>query len=65
MKRNWKRLFMAGLALMLAVILTRLIVPGRKAAADQDDDDAEHAIKPPSRVSIQNGQTILTLDTRT
>ena len=65
MKRNWKRLFTAGLALMLAVILTRLIVPGRKAAADQDDDDAEHAIKPPSRVSIQNGQTILTLDMRT
>ncbi len=65
MKRNWKRLFTAGLALMLAVILTRLIVPGRKAAADQDDDDAEQAIKPPSRVSIQNGQTILTLDTRT
>ena len=65
MKRNWKRLFTAGLALMLAVILARLIVPGRKAAADQDDDDAEHAIKPPSRVSIQNGQTILTLDTRT
>ncbi|HVB36600.1 MAG TPA: hypothetical protein VND42_05110 [Candidatus Acidoferrales bacterium] len=65
MKRNWKRLFTAGLALMLAVILARLIVPGRKAAADQDDDDAEHAIKPPSRVSVQNGQTILTLDTRT
>jgi len=65
MKRNWKPLFAAALALMLAVILTRLIVPGRKAAADQDDDDAEQAIKPPSRVSIQNGQTILTLDTRT
>ena len=65
MKRNWKRLFTAGLALMLAVILARLIVPGRKAAADQNDDDAEHAIKPPSRVSVQNGQTILTLDTRT
>ena len=65
MKRNWKRLFPAGLALMLAVILARLIVPGRKAAADQDDDDAEHAIKPPSRVSIQNGKTILTLDART
>jgi len=62
-KRNWKRLFTAGLALMLAVILTHIVVPDRKAAADQDD--AEHAIKPPSRVSIQNGQTILTLDTRT
>ncbi|MHB8754931.1 MAG: efflux RND transporter periplasmic adaptor subunit [Candidatus Acidiferrales bacterium] len=66
MKRNWKRLFTAGLAVMLAVILARLIVPNRKAAADQDDDDdAEQAIKPPSRVSIQNGQTILTLDART
>lgn len=65
MKRNWKRLFTAGLALMLAVILARLIVPSRKAAADQNDDDAEQAIKPPSRLSIQNGETILTLDTRT
>ncbi|HEV2314305.1 MAG TPA: hypothetical protein VGR94_03290 [Candidatus Acidoferrales bacterium] len=65
MKRNWKRLFAAGLALTLAVILARLIVPGKRAAADQDDDDAEQAIKPPSRVSIENGKTILTLDTRT
>lgn len=65
MKRNWKRLLTAGIALIVAVILTRLIVPGRKAAADQDDDDAEQAIKPPSRVSIQNGKTILTLDART
>ncbi|MHB8525334.1 MAG: efflux RND transporter periplasmic adaptor subunit [Candidatus Acidiferrales bacterium] len=65
MKRNWKWLFTAGLALMLAIILARIVVPGRKAAADQDDDDAEHAIKPPSRVSIQNGKTILTLDSRT
>ena len=65
MKRNWKRLFTIGVGLMLAVILTCIVVPGRKAAADQDDDDAEQAIKPPSRVSIQNGKTILTLDTHT
>lgn len=65
MKRNWKWLFAAALALMLAFIFTRIVVPGRKAAADQDEDDAEKAIKPPSRVSIQNGQTILTLDTGT
>ncbi|MHB8499506.1 MAG: efflux RND transporter periplasmic adaptor subunit [Candidatus Acidiferrales bacterium] len=65
MKQNWKRLFTAGLALMLGVILIRIVVPSRKAAADQDDDDAVQAIKPPSRVSIQNGKTILSLDTRT
>ncbi|HVB54871.1 MAG TPA: hypothetical protein VNE63_00365 [Candidatus Acidoferrales bacterium] len=63
MKRNWKWLFAAVLAAMLAVILVRIVVPTRKAAADQDEDDEAEAIKAPSRVSIQNGQTILTLET--
>ena len=65
MKRNWKWLFAAALAAMLAVILARVVAPARKAAADQDEDDEAEAIKAPSRVSIQNGQTVLTLDTRT
>lgn len=66
MKKNWKWLFGAALALMLAVILTRTLAQGRKAAADPGNkDDAEEAIKTPSRVSIQNGQTILTLDADT
>lgn len=64
-KKNWKWLFAAALALMLTFILTRLVAPGRKAAADQDEDDEKEAIKTPSRVSVQNGQTILTLDTNT
>jgi hypothetical protein len=66
MKRNWKWLFGAALALMLAVILTHTFALSRKVAADQgDEDDEEEAIKTPSRVSIQNGQTILTLDADT
>jgi hypothetical protein len=65
MNKNWKWLFAVALALMLAFILTRMIAPNRKATADRDEDDEEEAIKTPSRVSIQNGQTILTLDTKT
>ncbi len=66
MKTNWKWLFGAGLALILAVILTLTLVPGRKVAADQGDkDDTEEAITSLSRVSVQNGQTILTLDANT
>jgi hypothetical protein len=66
MKRNWKWwLFGTALALMLAIILSTLS-QGRKVAADQgDEEDEEEVIKTPSRVSIQNGQTILTLDTDT
>lgn len=63
MKRNWTWLFAASLALMLTVILTLMVAPSWKASADQDD--AEEAIKTPSRVSIQNGQTMLTLDAST
>ena len=62
MKRNWKWLFAAALAAMLAVILARVVAPGRKASSDQDEDDEAEAIKTPSRVSIQNGQTILTFE---
>lgn len=63
MKEYWKWIFATALALIAAVILTRIVVPGRRAAADQsDEDDTQQALKVPSRVSVQNGQTILTLD---
>lgn len=66
MKTNGKWLFGAGLALILALILTLTLVPGRKVAADQGDEgDTEEANKTPSKISIQNGQTILTLDADT
>ncbi|HEX4002873.1 MAG TPA: hypothetical protein VHX36_09495 [Candidatus Acidoferrales bacterium] len=65
MKRNWKWVFAAALAVMLAVVLARVVAPARKAAADQDEDDEEQAIKTPSRVSIQNGQTMLALGANT
>lgn len=66
MKTHWKWLFGASLALILALILILPLVPGRKVAADQGDkDDTEEAIKSLSRVSVQNGQTILTLDADT
>ncbi|MGB7025202.1 MAG: hypothetical protein WBD73_15510 [Candidatus Acidiferrales bacterium] len=65
MKRNWKRLFSAGLAMTLAVILARIVAPARRASADQDEDDEQEAIKTPPRVSVQNGQTILTLSAGT
>lgn len=66
MKRNWKWLFGAVLALMLAITLIRTLSQGQKVVAAQgDEDDTEEAIKTPSRVSIQNGQTILTLDSDT
>jgi len=66
MKKNWKWVFGAALALVLAAILTRTLALGRGVAADQGDEaDEEEAIKTPSRISIRNGQTILTLDADT
>jgi hypothetical protein len=65
MKRNWKLLLSAALASMLAVILARIVAPARKASANQDEDDEQEAIKAPPRVSVQNGQTIVTLNAST
>lgn len=65
MKRNWKLLLSAALAAMLAVILARIAAPTRRASADQDEDDEQQAIKTPPRVSVQNGQTIVTLNAST
>jgi hypothetical protein len=65
MKRNWKFLLSAALATMLAVILARIVAPERRASANQDKGDEQEAIKAPPRVSVQNGQTIVTLNAST
>ncbi|HEV2305269.1 MAG TPA: hypothetical protein VGR93_07105 [Candidatus Acidoferrales bacterium] len=65
MKRNWRLLLSAALAAMLAVILARIVAPERRASANQDEDDEQEAIKAPARVSVQNGQTIVTLNAST
>jgi hypothetical protein len=65
MKRNWKLLLSAALAAMLAVILARIVTPARRASANQDEDDEQEAIKVSPRVSVQNGQTIVTLNAST
>ncbi len=61
MKRYGKWLFAAALALFLAIALVRTLSPRQRASADADDQ----AVKTPSRVSIQNGLAILTLDAAT
>ncbi|MGH9344401.1 MAG: hypothetical protein ACRD19_11650 [Terriglobia bacterium] len=56
-----RRLFFAG-----AVILILGIVVVRTYAWDADDEeDKEAAVAAPSRVSIENGQTVITLDAST
>ncbi len=65
-KRGLKWLLAAAVALVMAVTLIRTLAQVRQGPAqDGDEDDEEEAIKAPSRVSVQNGQTVITLDGKT
>lgn len=65
-KTTMKRVFAWTVVLGLAVMMIRTFAQVRKDRPDRDEDEeSEKAIKPPSRVSVQNGQTVLTLDPTT
>ena len=55
----------AAVALVMAVILIRTFAQVRKGAPKEEEEKNEAAIKTPSRVSIRNGQTVITLDPET
>lgn len=67
MKNNWKWLFATMFGLVLCAVLVRMVVPRQKVTADQDQDqdETENAITAPSRVSVENGQTVITLKAAT
>jgi hypothetical protein len=55
-----------GVALATAVILVRTVAQFRSdPSKEEEEEKKEEAIKPPSRVSIQNGQAVITLDAET
>jgi hypothetical protein len=64
MKRILWRLFTVIVVLVMAVLMIRTFAQVRKNPSDQDEEEEEQeeAIKAPSRVSVQNGQTVATLD---
>ncbi len=65
-KKTFKWLFGTGVALVMAVILIRTFAQVRRDPPDQgEEEEKEKAIKKPSRVSVQNGETVLTLDPET
>ena len=65
-KATLKRVFAWAVVLGLAVIMVRTVAQVRKDRPDPDEDEQrEEAIQPPSRVSVQNGQTVITLDPKT
>jgi len=45
--------------------MIRTLAQVRGAPSDQDGEEKEEAIKTPSRVSVQNGQTVITVDPET
>jgi len=67
MKRILERLFILTVVLVTAVLLIRTFAHVRKDPSDQDEEEEEkeEAVKTPSRASVQNGQTIITLDVET
>ena len=67
MKRILERLFILTVVLVTAVLLIRTFAHVRKDPYDQDEEEEEkeEAVKTPSRASVQNGQTIITLDVET
>jgi hypothetical protein len=67
MKRTLWRLFGVTVVLVMAVLMIRTFahVPKDPSDQDEEEEEKEEAIKTPSRVSVQNGQTIITLDPKT
>ena len=67
MKRTLRRLFILTVVLVMAVLMIRTFahIPNESSHQDQEEEKKEEAIKTPSRVSLQNGQTIITLDPET
>lgn len=67
MKKSLKWVLGGAFALVMAAILIRTFAQVRKDPPDQKEEEEEkgQAIKAPSRVSIQNGQTVITLDPET
>src|SRR6516162_5891018 len=67
MSRTWQRLFALTVAVVMAVLMIRIFahVPKNPSDQDEEEEEKEEAIKAPSRVSVQNGQTIITLDPET
>jgi hypothetical protein len=56
----------AGAAAVLALVLAGVLAQVRNTAADEDDEEEKKAaVQMPSRVSVENGQTVLTLDAET
>jgi len=67
MKRILRRLFILTVVLVMAVLMIRTFAHAPKDPSDQDEEEEEkeEAIKTPSRVSVRNRQTIITLDPET
>jgi hypothetical protein len=67
MNKSLKWVFGGAFALVMAIILIRTFAQARKDPPDQkeEEEEKEQAIKTPSRVSIQDGQTVITLDPET
>src|SRR6516225_1662522 len=67
MKRTLQSLFILTVVLAMAVlmILTFAHVPKDPSDQDEEQKEKEEAIKTPSRVSVQNGQIVITLDPET
>jgi hypothetical protein len=58
-----KRVFVWTVALALALIMIRTFAQVRKDRPDRDEDEqSEQATKTRSRVNVQNGQSVITLD---
>jgi len=66
MRKQYQWLCGAGVAVALLLILAGISMQVRNTPADQDDEEEQQAaIKTPSRVSVQNGETVVTLDADT
>jgi len=67
MKGILQRLFVLTVVLAMVVLMIRTFAEVRKGPSDQDEkeEEKEQAIRTPSRVSVQNGQTVITLDPET
>jgi membrane fusion protein, multidrug efflux system len=66
MKCMFKPFFRMTAVIAAAVLLMGVFAQVRKASPDADDEgDKSEAVQMPSRVSVQNGETVLTLDPAT
>src|SRR6516162_9845570 len=64
MKKTWQPLLILAVALVMVVVIIRTLAQVRGAPSDEEEEK-EEGIKTPSRVSLQNGQTVITLDPET